>query len=184
MLLGPEAWEPVAAAFARMETEAREDLANEGVATKDIVLQRTLGMRYLGQSWELPVALPPDALSTEAIIQAFAEVHDKRFGHRSGGAVEVVNFRLGAIGRVVKPKLPRLVAAGPGGQARIGERDIYFGDSFKACPVLARERLVLGEIVAGPAIVEEAGSTTLVPPSWTACVIGHGELMIERTGKV
>jgi N-methylhydantoinase A len=127
-----------------------------------------LGMRYLGQSWELPVALPPDAASTEAVTRAFAEVHDKRFGHRSGGAVEIVNFRLGAIGRVAKPNLPRLTAAGSGGTARVGERDIYFGDGFRTCPVLARERLVLGETVVGPSIIEEAGSTTLVPPGWRA----------------
>ena len=44
--------------------------------------------------------------------------------------------------------------------ARTHERDVYFGDRFRRCPVLARDRLVLGETIAGPAIVEEAGSTT------------------------
>lgn len=183
MALDTAAADLVAATFARMEAQACKDLVDEGVATEDIVLQRTLGMRYLGQSWELPVALPPDVTSSEAIIKAFAEVHDKRFGHRSGGAVEIVNFRIGAIGRVAKPSLPRLEAGGSGGKAKTGERDIYFGDGFKACAVLARERLVLGESIAGPALIEEAGSTTLVPPSWTARVIGHGELLLERTGK-
>ena len=183
ILLDTAAWEQVAATFARMEAEAIEDLATEGVSAKNIELRRSLGMRYLGQSWELPVTLPPGAASTEEIVQAFAEVHDKRFGHRSGGAVEVVNFGLGAIGRVAKPRLPDLAADGAGGAARIDQREVYFGDGFRLCPVLARDKLVLGEIIAGPAIVEEAGSTTLIPPGWTSRVIGHGELLIERTGK-
>ena len=85
MLLGEAAWELVAATFAPMEVQARKDLAEEGIGAGNIELQHMLGMRYLGQSWELPVALPPDAASTEAVIRAFAEVHHKRFGHRSGG---------------------------------------------------------------------------------------------------
>ena len=181
LLLDDDAWPLVSAMFERMEAEAVGDLAREGVQAGDIELRRSLGMRYLGQSWELPVSLPPDATSTGDIIQAFAEVHDKRFGHRSGGAVEVVNFGLAAIGCVPKPRLPGLAADGAGGVARTPERDVYFNDGFMACPVFARERLVLGETVAGPAIVEESGSTTIVPPGWTSRVIGHGELMIERT---
>src|SRR4029450_4974107 len=98
----------------------------EGIAEAQIEMRRALGMRYLGQSWELVVDLPPaggdmavrqeNAVTrADCIVEPFPDMHDRRFGHRSGGAVEIVSFRLAAIGRLTKPTLPRLQpAAAPG----------------------------------------------------------------------
>ena len=61
-------------------------------------------------------------------------------------------------------------------------RRVYFGDGFVTCPVYARDDFGLGNIVPGPAIIEESGSTTIVPPGWTARAVFHGELMMERSG--
>jgi N-methylhydantoinase A/oxoprolinase/acetone carboxylase beta subunit len=43
-----------------------------------------------------------------------------------------------------------------------------------------RDRLATDHVIQGPAVIEESGSTTIVPPGWTAKVIGLGELMLER----
>ena len=125
--------------------------APKACADAHIEIGRALGMRYLGQSWELVVVFPAvpddaalhgadDIASVERIIEAFADVHDRRFGHRSGGAVEIVSFRLAAVGRVAKPS-----AAAPQRQrrlvgSRIAVRDVYFGDGFIECSVYARDR--------------------------------------------
>ena len=118
----------------------------------------------------------------ERILAAFADVHDRRFGHRSGGAVEIVSFRMAAVGRVAKPRLPLLPPTAPRSDARSAMRDVHFGTRFHACAVYARDRLVLDEVVAGPAVIEESGSTTIVPPGWTARTMAHGELLMERSG--
>jgi N-methylhydantoinase A len=63
---------------------------------------------------------------------------------------------------------------------RIATRDIFWGSAFLPSPVLDRERLSLGEVVAGPAAIEESGSLTLVPPGWSATVLAHGELLLTK----
>jgi N-methylhydantoinase A len=180
LLLEPQSWDGVDRQFGEMEAAARANLLAEGVAAADIELRRSAGMRYLGQSWELHVDLPTDVATIEQLQQAFADVHDRRFGHRSGGAVEIVNFRIAAIGRVAKPELPQVAASGTRADPRIGTRDVHLGDTFLPTPVLLRERLVAGDTIAAPAVIEESGSLTLVPPGWTATVLPHGELLLTR----
>jgi N-methylhydantoinase A len=176
----------IAATFASLEREARDHLRAEGTAGPQIEIKRALGMRYLGQSWELVVDLPSapgdEAIPAHRIVEAFAEVHDRRFGHRSGGAVEIVSFRLAAVGRLVKPKLPRLEAAAPSRKEPIAVRNVYFGGKSIECSIYARDRLRLGDVVAGPAVIEESGSTIIVPLGWSARTISHGELLMERSG--
>ena len=162
------------------------------MAGTQIEISRALGMRYLGQSWELIVDLP-DAMGDagtnaspswgERLIALFADVHDRRFGHRSGGAVEIVSFRLAAVGRLAKPRLSPLPAATVRSTTPIGKREVYFGNLFKECAVYARESLRLGEVVDGPAVIEESGSTTIIPRGWMARTIGHGELLMEKLGR-
>lgn len=179
MQLGADAWANVDATFQAMEQEALRDLNAEGIATDAIALERSAGMRYLGQSWELAVDVPT-ARSVNDLVQAFAEVHDRRFGHRSGGTVEIVSFRIAATGKVAKPHLARLTPKPPSAWAKLGVRDVYFDAAFRSCPVLARDFLVFDEKINGPAIIEESGATTVVPPGWSARVIGHGELLMEK----
>jgi N-methylhydantoinase A len=180
LLLGPNSWPLIDAQFCEMETAARASLRAEGVPAADADLRRSAGLRYLGQSWELHVDLPREVDTIERLTAAFAEVHDRRFGHRSGGAVEIVNFRLAAIGRVPKPELRRLETRPANTDTRIGTRKIRFGDGFLPTPVLLRERLTAGEIVACPAAIEESGSLTLVSPGWSATVLKHGELLLTK----
>lgn len=186
MLLDGAAEAEIAATFAGMEAEARDNLRAEGIADAQVEIGHALGMRYLGQSWELVVDLPSSnpadtIISVDRIIEAFADVHDRRFGHRSGGAVEIVSFRLAAVGRLTKPKLPRLKPATKSGRSPIAVRNVYFGGASVECSVYGREDLSLDELIAGPAVIEESGSTTIVPPGWTARTIAHGELLMERS---
>ncbi len=180
MQLEENSWQQIEAQFKAIEDRARNSLNAEGMAETDIELRRSAGMRYLGQSWELNVDLAPDIDTIPNMIAAFADVHDRRFGHRSGGTVEIVNFRLTGIGHVAKPALHRMEKVAPRSDARSGTRDVYVAGAFQSCPVYLRERLVLDQVMAGPAVIEESGSTTVLPPGWKAKVLGHGEIMLER----
>jgi N-methylhydantoinase A len=168
--------------FDELAREARADLAAEGIAPENISLTRSLGMRYVGQSWELLVRVPDDADSMTALEAAFRWGHERRYGHARDAAAEIVNFRLAAAGTVPKPTLPPWPVTGTLAQARRTERDAWFGGEARRAPVYARDRLPGGVRVTGPAIVEEMGATTVVPPEWTATVGAWGELVLERRG--
>ncbi len=180
MQIGPGAWPTIDAAFKEIEDQAAQDLVREGVPRSRIELRRSAGMRFLGQSWELNVDLGPDDESIEKLIAAFGDVHDRRFGHRSGSTVEIVNFRIAAVGVVDKPSLHKLPAGQVRTDARIGVREVYFNGAYIETPVYIRDRLGLAQVIVGPAIIEESGSTTLIPPHWSGSVLAHGELMLER----
>ncbi|HXJ79540.1 MAG TPA: hydantoinase/oxoprolinase family protein [Candidatus Methylomirabilis sp.] len=168
--------------FAALEREATSALAAEGVAPERIWTLRTLGMRYVGQAWEVLVRVPDDALGIEALEEAFHRSHERRYGHRNDGAVEIVNFRLTVVGTTAKPSLPRPPDLGSVADARRTERPVSFDGAFIRSPVYVRERLPQGARLPGPAIVEEMGATTVVPPLWSATVGASGELLLERSG--
>lgn len=170
----------ILAVFADMEREAGANLAAEGVALADIDYAPSLGMRYLGQSWELQVDLPRAVDSIAAIETAFGEVHQRRFGHKGDEPAEIVNFRIAAVGRVAKPELPAWRGGGSLPAAPQGRRSVYFDGSFQEVSVYERDRLPAAAMLAGPAIIEENGATTVVPPRWRAVVLEFGDLLMER----
>ena len=170
----------IADEFDRLEVEAGRSLESEGVAPECFSSRRALGMRYLGQSWEIDVDVPPDMATVEALEAVFHDTHERRFGHRNDGETEVVSFRLTGIGRGGKPAFGAWRVPGDLAGARVETRSVFFGGRFFDTPVLARGRLPAGASHAGPAIVEEEGATTVVPPQWRFRVLDSGDLLMER----
>jgi N-methylhydantoinase A len=176
--------------FASLEDGARRQLAAEGIAPERISMVRALGMRYVGQSWELPVRVPAGTDSLATLERAFHAAHERRYGHATAGAAEIVNFRLTAVGAVPKPpprRLPYEPRDAPASRSESygppdarATRLVHFGGEPLAVPVHERSRLPEGAAVTGPAIVEEMGATTVIPPGWTATVGEWGELMLQR----
>ena len=165
--------------FAELEREARAELAAEGVSPERISTVRALGMRYVGQSWELIVRVPAGLGSVAALETEFRQAHERRYGHASDGPAEIVNFRLTATGAVPKPSPTRWAVKGTLAAARREERPVHFG-GLQRVPVYVRERLPAGETVAGPALVEEMGATTVIPPGWDGIIGTWGELTLSR----
>ncbi len=162
--------------FVAIEMEAREAMLAEGMPADRIAMVRSCGMRYIGQSWDLIVRLPADLASMDALEAAFHAVHEHRFGYRSTDAVEIVSFRVTAIGTVDKPALPRCTVSGDVRDALRDERPVYFSGARLETPVYARDALPLDAAIDGPAIIEEMGSVTIVPPGWRAQVGKLAEL--------
>ena len=173
-------WEEVEGIFRDLEQEAVSHLAAEGVAPETIVLRRTVGMRYLGQSWELPVEISEAIRDKVALEAVFSGVHQRRFGHLASDPTEIVTFRVSAIGRVSKPDLPTLrEEAAPAMPA--GHRDVYFDGAFVRTALFDRDKLGAGQELQGPSIIGENGATTVVPPGWTLQVLAHGDMLMERS---
>jgi len=166
--------------FAELERDARADLAREGIPPERLTLRRTLGMRYVGQSWELLVRVPAGAESMAALEEAFYRAHERRYGHANRNAAEIVNFRVSGIGAIPKPEPAPWPGGGDLAVAQRTTRPVYFHGESLPAPVYRREGLPGGVRVPGPAIVEEMGATTVVPPGWAALVGRWGELVLER----
>ena len=92
----------------------------------------------------------------------------------------MVSFRLTGIGRGGKPEFGAWRVPGDLAGAWVETRSVFFGGRFFDTPVLARGRLPAGAFHAGPAIVEEEGAITVVPPEWRLRVLDSGDLLMER----
>jgi len=180
----PERMAVLPGLFAEMEDAARRQLEIEGFAADQQRLARSLDLRYLGQAFELSVAVGDVAASSalETIEAAFHRRHLDMYGHSSPGArVELVNARLTAYGVVPKPAAERQQAGRASLDAALVERrTIWFADAPHDCPVWERERLPERARLEGPAIVEEFGATTVIPPGWRGAMDEHGNLRFER----
>lgn len=164
--------------FAPLETRARADLRAEGVSAGDIVLERAFDMRYAGQSHEVTVQQP----ASSDWYEAFHAAHAQRYGHRHDDErVEIVNARLKAVGRTPKPRFVEMLAgSGDASAARIGEGSVWLS-AGGAMPTsyYDRDLLQAGNRIAGPAVIFQLDTTTVIMPGWAAEVDGWGNLILE-----
>lgn len=158
--------------FSEMEAEAAEGLAS-GNALADYT--RRADLRYGGQSFELTV----EADNVEDLRSRFHAAHEKRYGYRMDDEpVELVNLRLVATVPVEKPEPAESPATG---QAESGRRRANFDGEWLDISVLDRERMGETAVVEGPAVVEFAESTCVVPPGWGGEVDRAGTLVLSRS---
>ncbi|MGH7386352.1 MAG: hydantoinase/oxoprolinase family protein, partial [Candidatus Rokuibacteriota bacterium] len=169
-------------AFAEMETAARQQLEREGFAPERQKLLRSLDLRYRGQAFELSIPAPDPELRIDRIEADFHRQHRDTYGHANPqAAIELVNARLTAYGLVPKPAAERPATSGAALEAaRVERRPVWFEGRAHDCPVWDRERLPERAELSGPAIVEEFGATTVVPPGWHGEMDPHGNLRFER----
>ncbi|GAA3749542.1 N-methylhydantoinase A [Spinactinospora alkalitolerans] len=159
--------------FAALESEATERLRHEGVSDDHIVLERTISMRYEGQWRSLAVIAHGGPGGLDAAVQRFHEEHEREYSFRRDEVpVEVYQLGLKAVGTTPKPRFPRHDPV-PGARPEpAAERDVYFEEAGGRVrtPVHERDALEAGTELAGPAIIEQLDSTTVVPPGARAVV--------------
>jgi N-methylhydantoinase A len=166
-------------AYAALREEADALLEREDVAPSDRYFQRSADMRYVGQEYTVNVPVAEES-SLEAIDASFHETHRVRYGHSTPGApVEFVNLRIAAMGRIGTSVTPHAAAA-DGSDPLLGRRGVVFGGIEHDTPVLLRDRMSAGREYEGPAVIEEASSTTVVPPGHRARIDEHGNMLITK----
>lgn len=159
-----------------------ETLAVQGVPPEQREVLVRLDLRYRGQEHSLTVDLGPGDDAT-TLADRFRAFHHERYGHRLDEPCEVVTLRVRAVGRTTKPGLPALGAV-PAGRSQVGTRTAYdlATGAPVAFPVHRRDRLAPGRELAGPVIVQEPTSTTVVFGDQALAVDDHGQLVVrERT---
>jgi N-methylhydantoinase A len=203
----------IAAVYRTLEARAADALDREGFPPEQHRFLRSADLRYDGQAFEVRVPAPAGTVGEEfqrAVVDAFHLEHERLYGysyrpdpaadpratdpraagptqagaHRPRHPVEWVNLRVSGIGPIERPRLRRLaVGDGDRDRSRTGERQVTFDGAPVTTPIHARERLLAGDVIAGPAIVEEFGSTVPIHPGFTARVDGFANLVVTAADR-
>ncbi len=160
-------------AFAQLVTQAQTNLRAQGFAKRDITVQRSVDMRYQGQSFTLNV----DWLGLDKSSHLFQDKHQQRYGHRLNHDVELVTIRVTAIGPEPSLTVSPIERAMPDSRP-IKQTNIYQVDA--AVPVYQRQQLSQDKLVVGPAIICETMTTSYIAPKWQARLDKHGHLRLSR----
>src|SRR6266508_4005417 len=178
----------VASTYGSLEARAAATLDAEGFARASHRYLRSADLRYYGQAFEVRVPVPDgrvDPAVAGATVDAFHDAHERLYGYcfrdRPEQQVEWVNLRVTGVGPIRRPRLREAEPGdGDAARARTGSRPVCF-DARRGhldTPVYARAGLRPGDTVAGPAIVEEYGSTVPLHPGFHADVDRLGNLVV------
>jgi N-methylhydantoinase A len=170
--------------YADLIQQGRDALTRDGFQPKDCVFLCSAELRYQGQEHTVNVPLEAQdfaASDLERIATDFNTAHVTQYGHRMDDPVELVTARVSAVGLLPSPLLPT-IATGTGKVegALKGKRAVYqpLRDTYTNYAVYERGRLLHGDRVEGPAIIEEPSSTTILHAGDTLWVGKFGELNV------
>jgi len=174
-------WQYVCHLFDDMRQEGEARLSRDDVAPDDQDYRYFIDARYVGQNHEVRVEMDRvDEESFERFLCGFTDRHTQEYGYDiPDRAVETVNCRIQAIGRVVRPEAR---SAGPKGalsDALIEYRSANLAANWIDTPIYRRDAVPLDVAIDGPAIIEEMSATTIVLPGQYAAVDEKGNIIIE-----
>lgn len=184
-LLADADWQAMNALFEELVHRASERLVAEGVPPHLVSVERFLDLRYLGQSYEVRVPFQPLTCEGDkaSLVERFQVAHGRLFGHKAEGEpIETVTYRVRAVGSIPKPRLREVPVGGdqPHPRASLGHRHAHFPETgWTDAQVYRRAELRAGNVLHGPAIVEELSSTTVIWPGQRAAVDRFGNLLIH-----
>lgn len=171
----------------KLERQILEQLELAGFSGEEVAVQGFFDCRYMGQGYELRVALPGeplDADNIEKVWDTFHEFHEREYGHSfAGSTIEIVNVRLTGTGTMPKIGRPRV---GQGGdlqaalakteksifrvQGELKEVDTHF---------YHRDLLPVGTVFHGPCVILQKDTTTIIPPDCTVKLEPSGNIIIK-----
>lgn len=172
--------------FADMEAAVRRQFAADGVADGQITIQRLADMRYVGQGYELRVHLSASPAGQQDVTKAFADfhhLHEAEYGHMfPASPIEIVNLRLSGVGEMPKIAPPQSPRGGSLDAARLRWGNCVFRVDGElqdfSTAFYRRDLLPVAEPFAGPAIILQQDTTTVVPPGATVVADRHGNMII------
>lgn len=169
--------------FTTFKDQAEQWFQAEAVPAGQRVLKCSLDMRYVGQNYEIEVEYDREEIqSLEDLIGVFQQQYQKLYSLSYDEPVQIVNFFMAAIGKIMLPKVVKRELQGKDpSHAVIGDRTMYLGDEhIQACLIYERERLSPGNRVPGPAIIEQMDSTTIILPDQIATIDEYSNIIIEN----
>ena len=173
----------VTARIGELKRQADDWFGSEGVEPPNRNIDIVLDARYVGQNFELAIGLgSADPLpGADAIKQLFFAEHERAYGfHNPADRIEIVNFRLIAVGRLRQPAARPAEPRKSGRAEAASRRAVWFlADAAQDTPVYGRARLTPGDTITGPAVIEQMDATTLLFPGDRASVDPYLNLVVE-----
>jgi N-methylhydantoinase A len=166
---------------------ANRQLDADGIPAGQRVFRLVAECRYVGQGFELRAEVPAGRLGKEsaaAVIENFYNAHKQVYGHAFRDQLaEMVTLRVIATVAVDTLKLPKLAKGGrrnPAEAELYRRRTVFDNGEALETPRYQRGKLLADDTIAGPALVIQHNSTTVVPPGYVATVLEYGDMRIER----
>ena len=188
MQLADAPFDAIEAVFKELEQQGRDAIASTSVKPHQIAVKRALDMRYVGQEHPVTVELPMSVFQKrdrQAIKQHFDDDHLQRYGTSAPAErAEIVSLRVTVSGMMKKPPQEKIRKGGsaPPKSAFTGKRKASFDGKFRDVPTWRRAELLAGNKIAGPALIEEHASTTVLMPGDRMTVDAYGNLVIAVAG--
>lgn len=175
-------WARTGALIGELEKEGRAALMEAGCAAGDIEVHVGADMRYFGQQHEVTVTFAADprkAQDTAALAEQFAEAYRGLYGvNPTHVPVEIVSWRVTVNGPAIRFH-PAGQPAGEPGRPK-AHRPVHAWTDDEQVPVYDRRALAVGQVVAGPVIIEERETTTAIPPNWSVTIDAFGCIVATR----
>ncbi len=174
--------------FAELEHQAAARLQEDGLDAPRTIIRRIADCRYVGQGYELRVEIPSGSIDEgwqERAVEAFHQAHEREYVRRFPQSdIQIVNIRVQGIGLIPQLRFKEVTLGDSSPQeAHKFTREVTFGvdEVAKKIPTTFydREMLKVGNVITGPAIIEQFDSTVVVNPGLSAVVDKYGTLMIE-----
>jgi N-methylhydantoinase A len=174
----------LAGRLTEMGEEVRRRLLEQSALPESVSLSYFLEMRCLGQAHEIsvPMAAEPDRIDLPLIENAFRETYEERYGRPPEAEAEFEIITLRAIGEGQVQALPAETwhSTEPSGDMAPRSRQVWFSGQWRETSVWGRPQLSAGTVLEGPALIEENGATTVIPPDWTGRVHPAGHILLRR----
>jgi N-methylhydantoinase A len=168
--------------FVELEERARASLGAQEVAASEFVAERQVDLRYQGQEHSITLRLG-DSVDADAIRNAFHDEHELRYGHVIDSPVQILTVRVRGSARPVTVELGEIEQGSTdASEAMVARRPAwcFARGGMTEFAIFDRRRLRGGNGLAGPAVIDEGTSTTVVMSDQVVQVDRYGQLLIRR----
>lgn len=170
----------------RLGREARTWLQEEDISEQDQELQYEADVRYFRQGYEFSMHIDPGSMTNGGLRDLetrFGTAHERLYGFKLEQPVELVNLRAVGTGKVDKVQFPEfsLEDRDPS-KAVVEQHRVYFDGNFEQTNIYDRNMLRAGNHVAGPAILTQKDSTTVIHPGHVGEVDQYLNVLIRPDG--
>ena len=175
--------EQIRSAFNELERTGRDWLEAENPVIEGVAMRRSVDARYAGQAFDIEVELadPVNSLTPALVAERFHDTYEALYRNSDrAAAIELINLRVRVIGKTPPLALSRLASADSSEPQSKGERDIWYGGAQHRARLYDRRKLLSGHLIAGPAVIEQFDTTTVVAPGFTAATDDYGVLTLAR----
>lgn len=157
--------------------------AQAAVDSSEIVMSWSLSCRYVGQAHDIDIEVAESVLAGlrgDVVAELFHAEHERLYSHADRSApVEVAELRLRASMDVAGAAMPSAPTAQVDGTAHRSRPAVFDGATHQT-PILSRGEIDAGDVLHGPAVIEQPDSTIVIPPDWIGRPSSHGHLVLEK----